>query len=206
MANRSPDPAAPKRRRSADDLAGLVVTRSHNALERLAAHAEPRVLREALAAPTDVGGIALLLTATAAAEADRVDALAGALARGRTRQEELLARAGGALGAVAFAEALGISRQALEKRRRSRGVLALPSGSRDWRYPACQLEPASPTHLLPELPRFLRAFHDVGPWEQLAVLLTPLRGRGGATCRDLLAAGRADEAVAVAAGHAEHGA
>jgi hypothetical protein len=68
-----------------------------------------------------------------------LDPLAPALARGVEHRRTLLNLAGSAMSAEEAGQILGITRQAVDKRRRAGTLLAVREGS-DWRYPACQFE------------------------------------------------------------------
>jgi hypothetical protein len=64
----------------------------------------------------------------------------------------------------------GISRQAVDKRRRAGQLLALRVGA-DWRYPAIQVDRHG---MVPDgLAVVLRSMADSGPWSILDFLLTP---------------------------------
>jgi hypothetical protein len=104
------------------------------------------------------------------------DPLAPLLARNAEHREMLLRRAGGTLSAGEAASLLGITREAVDKRRRANTLLAVREGS-DWRYPACQFQQSD---VVPGLPVIVRGFTDAGPWVTLDFLLAPdtvLRGR-----------------------------
>jgi transposase len=100
-------------------------------LERLSESASPEALEAALSAPTDLGGVASLLSDLAPLGADisAVDPLVEAMARGAVIKRELLQSAGGVLSSSQVASAPGITRQAVDKRRRRRALLAVPAGS-----------------------------------------------------------------------------
>jgi hypothetical protein len=86
--------------------------------------------------------------------------------------------AGGTLNASEVALLLGISRQAVDKRRRSHGLLGLRQGG-DWHYPRCQFDEAR-HDVVADLPRFLRELKGASPWIVLDLLLAPddtLEGR-----------------------------
>jgi hypothetical protein len=94
------------------------------------------------------------------------------------RKRELLEEAGGGLTAAQVAEVRGITRQAVERARHERRLLAVPSvagtGGGDWLFPAAQFGPGG--HPLPGLAAVLRAFQAtsvVDPWTQLSELLAP---------------------------------
>ena len=106
-----------------------------------------------------------------------LEPLAPLIARNAEHRRELLAAARGALTAQEVGRFLGISRQAVDKRRRSRGLLALRQG-RDWRYPRCQFTEL-PREVVAGLPRLLDGFSEAGPWVILDFLLAPDDTLGG---------------------------
>jgi hypothetical protein len=118
---------------------GVFVKRSAAAIARIATHADEAKLHDALAAPTDVGTLAAVLSDTEViGEGVReLDPMASLIARSIRHKAELTSRAGGVLGVKQVAELLGITRQAVDKRRRERKLLAVPRGS-DFRYPVAQ--------------------------------------------------------------------
>jgi hypothetical protein len=174
-------------------------------LERLSGCASPEALEAALSAPTDIGGVALLLSdlAPLGVDVSTVDPLVQAMARGAAVKQELLRAAGGALSSSQAADALGITRQAVDKRRRRRGLLAVPSGSGEYLYPACQF---GHDGVMPGLEETLRAFQVRSPWTQLSVLLAPAPGLGSKTVLQVLQAGDIETALAVAASFGEQAA
>jgi hypothetical protein len=173
-----------------DSMQAAFLRRAVSALERIAEAAPPGLLAEALARPTDAGSLAQLLgqgdlvgPAVAA-----LDPLVPALARNLGHRQVLLERAGGALSAAEAGTALGISRQAVDKRRRAGGLLAIREGG-DWRYPACQFGETGPPAGLAEVVRGMAA---AGPWATLDFLLAPDAALGGATPLTALQAGDAE--------------
>ena len=174
-------------------------------LKRLSSNASPEALQAALSSPTDIGGVASLLSdmASLGLDVSSVDPLAEAMARGVAVKAELLRAAGGGLTSSQVASALGITRQAVDKRR-SRGVLlALPSGSGEYLYPACQF---TPDGVIPGLAAVLQAFRIESHWTQLSVLLAPAQGLGGRTLLAMLQAGDVKQAVDIAAAFGEQAA
>ena len=121
-------------------LAQTFLKRSVKMLERVSSAASPETLQAALSAPTDVGGVASLLSDLAPLGLDlsSVDPFVEAVAYGAAVKRELLESAGGGLTSSQVASALGITRQAVDKRRSRRALLAVPSGSGEHLYPACQ--------------------------------------------------------------------
>lgn len=202
---RKPEPAAEVRSGVVRErLAGAFLRRSTRLLQRLSAEAPAAVLEAALAAPSDVGGVARILSEMAAVGValDSVDPLAEAMARGVEAKRELIARSGGALSSGEVAAALGITRQAVDKRRERRKLLALPSGSGDHLYPACQFTAHG---VVPHLGEVLEAFRVSDPWTELAVLLGPSPALGGRSALEALRSGDVDGAVAVAGAFGEQG-
>jgi len=92
---------------------------------------------------------------------------------------EALAAAGGALSSTEAARQLGISRQAVEKRRRANALLAVRLGG-DWRYPRCQFDEAR-GEVVAGLPKLLGAYARAGPWVALDFLLASDEALGGET-------------------------
>ena len=199
-AGTSPAPGAQQALRAA------FLRRAVPLLERLSERASPEVLTAALAAPSDVGGVASLLSdlAPLGIELETVDPLAEAMARGAAAKEELLRSAGGALAAGTVARALGISRQAVDKRRRRGALLAVPSGSGDHLYPACQFTESG--GVLSGLDEVLAAFEVRDPWVQLAVLLGAAPSLDGRSAVEALREGDVEGAAAVARAFGEQGA
>ena len=93
------------------------------------------MLTDALAAPSDFGAVARALRDSSSFPAALLlDPLADALARGAAEREGLAAKAEGLLSAEQAGRALGgISRQAVDKRRRAHQLLGVRIAN-DWRY------------------------------------------------------------------------
>ena len=144
-------------------------------VERMASEAPAEVLADALAAPTDAGALARALTSAATADAVRaLDPFAAAIARGVEAREALVRKAGGLLSAAEVARMLGITRQAVDKRRGGGKLLAVKVGG-DWRYPAAQFGPSGATPAGLE-----EVIASDSPWGALSFLVsedTVLEGR-----------------------------
>jgi hypothetical protein len=106
---------------------------------------------------------------------EQLDPLAALIARGAEQKLDLLKEAGGALPVSDVAKLLGISRQAVDKRRREGKLLAIARGA-DYAYPACQFEGDD---VVPGLPEILGARGLQHPWAALAFLVTPEDQLGG---------------------------
>jgi hypothetical protein len=144
------------------------VERSAAAIARIARYADEAKLQKALAAATDVGTLAAVLSdAEAVGEGVReLDPMASLIARSVRHKAEIITRAGGALNVQQVAELLGITRQAVDKRRRERKLLAVPRGS-DFRYPAAQFTDGE---VVAGLRDVLAAIGLQGPWGTLDFL------------------------------------
>lgn len=167
--------------------------RAGHALERLARSASLDELALALEAPTDYGAVARALGSSAVPDAVLdLDPLADALARGAGERERLASRAGGLLSAAQAARALGgISRQAVDKRRRADQLLAVRVAS-DWRYPAAQI--GADGTVPAALPSILAIASELGmgAWATLDFLLTPDDALSGLSPVDALRRGGAE--------------
>jgi hypothetical protein len=174
-------------------------------LERVSSSASSEALKSALSSPTDVGGVATLLSDLAPLDVDlsSVDPLVEAMALGATVKQELLTSGGGGLTSSQVASALGITRQAVDKRRIRHALLAVPNGSGEYLYPTCQF---TSTGVIPGLDDVLRAFQIRSPWTQLSVLLAPAPGLGGKTILEALKSGAIERAIAIAASFGEQAA
>ncbi len=196
-------------RRQLDDgrhlLMQTFLKRSVKMLERVSSAASPEVLKTALASPTDVGGVASLLSDMAPLGVDlsSVDPFAEALARGTKVKQELLKKAGGGLTSNQVAGALGITRQAVDKRRSRRALLAVPTGSGEYLYPACQFTKEG---VIPGLETLLRAFQIKNAWTQLSILLATTPGLRGRSVLDALRADEVEKAIGVVASFGEQAA
>lgn len=111
---------------------------------------------------------------------------AAALLRGAQVKRQLLREAGGTLSASEVGTLLGISRAAIDKRRRQGALLGLKLPSGDNAYPAVQFDKKD---ALPGLPEVLGAFQIQDPWMQLDMLLAPNELLGGRTSFKALADG-----------------
>ena len=109
-----------------NSMESALIRRSMSALERIVSNASAHALSEALAASTDVGSLAQLLSRgdNVGTSIMELEPLAPSLARGVAHREQTLQLAGGAISAQEAGRLLGISRQAVDKRRKSGTLLA----------------------------------------------------------------------------------
>ena len=118
-------------------LAQAFLRRSVKMLERVSSSASSEALKSALSSPTDVGGVATLLSDLAPLDVDlsSVDPLVEAMALGAAVKQELLTSGGGGLTSSQVASALGITRQAVDKRRIRHALLAVNGQGASLRSP-----------------------------------------------------------------------
>ena len=161
--------------------------RAVSALERISANVPTNALTAALSASTDVGALAQLLgrSEVMGDAVMELDPLAPALARNLEHRRQLLEDAGGTLSAVEVGQLLGISRQAVDKRRSSRSLLAVRDAS-DWRYPACQF---GSQEVVQGIGSVVTAFDQQGPWVALDFLLADDDALGGVSPLQVLKSG-----------------
>ena len=186
-------------------LAQAFLKRSVKMLERVSGSASSDALKSALSSPTDVGGVASLLSDLAPLGVDlsAVDPFMEAMARGAAIKQELLVSGGGGLTSGQVARALGITRQAVDKRRNRRALLAVPNGSGEYVYPTCQF---TSDGVITGLEEVLRAFQIQSPWTQLSVLLASAPALGDKTILEVLKSGLIEKAIAIVASFGEQAA
>ncbi|API55883.1 DNA-binding protein (plasmid) [Rhizobium leguminosarum] len=161
--------------------------RATSALERISANVPAKDLADALSAPTDAGSLAQLLSRSdmVGSAINDLDPLVPALARNVEHRQNLVERAGGTMSAEDAGRILGISRQAVDKRRRAGTLLAVREGS-DWRYPLCQLDQGE---VIAGISDVVRGFAAAGPWIALDFLLASDTALGGRTALQALCDG-----------------
>lgn len=156
--------------RAADQPArAAFLARALNALARLAPRLEERALGDAAGALSDYAALLSALEqpdALGALQAE--DLLATARVRGLRARAHLLAAEGGTLSVEAAANLLGVTRQAINKRRRAGRLLALSTGRHGYAYPAWQFGANS---VLPGLEEVLADLHEHDPWTQAGFFL-----------------------------------
>jgi hypothetical protein len=161
-------------------------------------------INEAVAAPTDYLVFLNALTSSSmASEAAAEDPLAAAKLRGLERKRQLVDAAGGALGAQDVAELLGITRQAVDKRRSQNQLIALTQGKRGYIYPAFQFEEGNSLSGLRDVLEELKSFD---PWTQLGFFVNSNDRLSGKTPAAALRAGNQSEVLRAARSYGEQGA
>jgi hypothetical protein len=115
-----------------------------------------------------------------------LDPLAPLIARNARHRLELLERCGATLTAEQAGKLIGISRQAIDKRRRSGTLIGLRQGG-SWHYPGCQFDEQR-HEVIAGLPRLLEAMPKSSPWVVLDFLLAPDQTLNGRTPLEVLRA------------------
>jgi len=146
------------------------LARALNALARLLPEIDERAWGDAAGAPSDYAALLRALEQPeAVAVLGRQDPLAPARLRGLCATEQLLQAEGGTASATDVASRLGISRQAVDKRRRASRLIGLPLGRRGYAYPVWQFARG---RTLPGLEAVLAELDD-DPWLQTIFFLNP---------------------------------
>lgn len=162
------------------------------------------LIDEATAAPTDyLVAVEALSSAPGTAHLIAEDAFIAAKFRGLKRKQQMLEAAGGTLTSEQVAKVLGISRQAVDKRRASNQLLALTQGKRGYSYPSFQFEDGKTITGLEEV---LAELKDLDPWMQMVFFTSSNERFGGGTPLEKLRKGLVSEVQAVASGYGEQGA
>jgi hypothetical protein len=179
-------------------IRGAFAVRSLEAVSRMALKSSEDTICRAVSAPTDIGALARAVSEEAASPAvSELDEKAELLARGAELKEELIRRAGGYLSASEVSKLLGISRQAVDKRRRSGKLIAVPIKG-DNAYPRCQFDREG---VILGLQEALSSMPIESPWMRLEWLLTPDDALSGRSPLDALKAGDRESVLRIARGH-----
>ncbi len=116
-------------------------------------------------------------------------------------KRRLLEADGGTVSGEESGRLLGISRQAVDKKRRGGHLLALPVGARQ-RYPVWQFKDGA---ILPGLTGVLAAFAAASPWLKAAFFVSRNARLGEKRPLELLRQGRIDDVMRAARTYGEHG-
>jgi hypothetical protein len=131
------------------------------------------------------------------------DPFLAAKLRGVELRRQMLKSAGGTLTAENVAELLGISRQAIDKRRSSNSLLALTQGKRGYSYPSFQFQEGK---TVPGLEEVLGELSSLDSWMQLNFFTSPNERLDGKTPIKALQNGLIEEVKGVARVYGEQGA
>lgn len=162
------------------------------------------MIEQATGAPTDLlVALEALSSAPGTSQLIQDDPFLAAKIRGLKRKKQMLDVAGGALSSQQVADVLGISRQAVDKRRASNQLLALTQGRRGYSYPRFQLEEGKTIQGLEEVLAQLKA---LDPWMQMVFFTSKNERLDGKTPIESLHEGLVNEVVQAASGYGEQGA
>lgn len=171
------------------------VTRALRALTRVAEDSGKGSLLAAASAPSDVGVLLQALDqSNVLLAAD--DPLRQARIRGIVAQHRLLREEGGVCSAAELGDLLGgLSRQAIDKRRKHGKLIALDLGRHGYRYPVWQIHRGT---VLPGLEQVIAELDECDPWTQVAFMLGPSSWLGGEAPLAALRRGEVERVVATA--------
>ncbi|MEA2523752.1 MAG: hypothetical protein QOF73_979 [Thermomicrobiales bacterium] len=179
--------------------------RGLRAVARLLQLSDDRALADAAGAPSDYAALLQLLAQPEVisdlGQFDPRDPLLPARIAGLRAREELLRAEGGPLKADQIAQLLGISRQAVDHRRRKGKLLALTLGRRGYAYPAWQVVEG---RTIQGLDTVLAELRDFDPWTQAAFMLNPNTWLDDETPLNELRRGHVDRVREAASVYGEH--
>jgi biotin operon repressor len=123
--------------------------------------------------------------------------------RGVERQQNLVEQSGGTLKGERVAKLLGISRQAVDKRRRQNRLIGLTQGRRGYAYPIWQFHNGK---TLSNLEKVLDQLRNHDPWMQLTFFLNANDRLEGSSPLEMLRSGKVEPVLEAATSYGEHGA
>ena len=180
------------------------LARSLNALARLVAEVDEKALGDAAGALSDYAALLRALEEPSVLHALRAeDSLAPARLRGLCFRERLLQAEGGTLSAPEVAALLGISRQAVDKRRRAGRLIGLRLGRHGYAYPAWQFETQG---TLRGLERVLDELRDHDAWMQVAFMVNANSRLDGESPLAVLRKGNLEPVIQAARSYGTQGA
>ncbi len=188
-----------------DELQGMLAARALDWFARGVALVDREQVVEALSASEGYEAVLPLIEDLVLEEA-RKSPVARARLRGIRRKREMLGAEGGCVGTAEAAEILGgISKQAVDKRRERRTILALPRGGGEYAFPLWQFDEGTRDGLIPGLTGVLRSFSVENPWMRAEFMLAPNDRLGGKRPLDALRDGETDAAARAASTYGVHG-
>jgi hypothetical protein len=178
-------------------------SRAFNALSSITNELSSQSVEELTASSTDLELLvnAVSATSTAAASTD-ADPLIRAKLRGIEHRKRILEKLGGTLSAEQVSELIGISRQAVDRRRSQNQLIGLTQGKRGYAYPAFQFEDGKTLDGLKEV---LDALSGHDPWMQSIFFANGNDRLTGKTPLDALRQGKTEAVVRAAEAYGEQG-
>ena len=191
------------RRLSGEPVRTIFLTRALNAAAWLVQALDMPALSEAAAQRTDYSLLLRALEAPEVVEAlARDDPLAEARLAGLRSKTFLLQAEGGAVPVEKAAAMLGLTRQAVDRRRRAGKLIGLTMGRRGYLYPAWQFGEHG---TIPGLEETLAALDSFGPWSQVSWFISPNTRLGGRSPLSVLREGQVEPVVRAAQLYGEQG-
>jgi hypothetical protein len=182
----------------------IFVSRALSALVEFEEELPRERIDEASAAPSNYMVLYEALTASSVVtHLASNDPFATARLRGVEQQSRLLEQSGGVLGVDEAADLLGLSRQAVDKRRRKGQLIGLTRGKRGYAYPVWQFEGGT---TLRGLEQVLAALRDQDPWMQLTFFVNRNDRLERRSPLEALRSGDLDDVLQAAHSYGEHGA
>jgi hypothetical protein len=181
----------------ADEAKAPFVARALGAVTHIAEQSTKRSLLGAAGAASET--LALLQAIDqpdVLAELEEDDPLIAARIRGAMAKRRLLSEEGGVCSAAELGQMLGgLSRQAIDKRRQKKKLLALDLGRHGYGYPLWQVHDGA---VLPGLEVVLDVLRECDSWTRVGFFLSPNSWLGGETPLAELRRGEVDRVVATA--------
>lgn len=179
-------------------------SRAFNALTSIANELPAQSVEELTASSTDFELLVnTLFAATINAESTDPDPLIRAKLRGIEHRKKILEKLGGTLSVEQVSELIGISRQAVDKRRSQNQLIGLTQGKRGYAYPAFQFENGKTIDGLKEV---LDALSGHDPWMQSIFFANDNDRLNRSTPLEALRQGETAAAVRAAQAYGEQGA
>ncbi len=191
-------------RASRDDVKNAILTRSLSLTRQAMEQVSPGTLVEAVAASTDQEAMLRILEAPeVAVPATDTATINAARAAGIEARDQLLTAQGGSWPVERVAKYLGLTRQAVDKRRKANKLIGLAVGRHGYLYPSWQF---SRNGTVPGLESVLGPLHRHDPWSQVIFMLSPNDRLDGVTPLEALRKAQTEEVKIAASLFGEHGA
>jgi len=167
-------------------------------------HIPNDILVDAAAAPTDKEVLLRILEAPQMAVPNKDAAtIEASRAAGVVARDQLINAHGGSWPVEQVAKYLGLTRQAVDKRRKANKLIGLAIGRHGYLYPSWQFDRSG---TLPGLEDVLHELRRLDPWSQLIFLLSPNDRLDGASPLEALRKGQINDVKVTASLFGEHGA